>query len=375
LHAFTLVDGEITITMAKLTLADKMRIQTLREQGLGAKAIRSAYPEKGWRLTTLKAICRRIDQTGSAVERKAVSGRPKSARSADNIARVEALICSQEDQPGTSKSSREVAREVGISQSSVMLIAKTDLGLSCFKRVAVQVLTDATKLKRLARSKALLRRLTVQKTKHVFFTDEKIFYLNPPVNSQNDRVWSAGRKRDVDAQRLLMQRAKFSPHVMVSTGICFNGKGRLHFVPDKVKINADYYVNGLLPKLMEDCEALMPNGFILQKDGAPAHTSRQAQEWIRQNTPDFVNKFEWPPNSPDLNPLDFYVWGAMLHRYQQFVPKPKNVAELRGVLEAIWNDIPHESVQKAIVAFRKRLQACIKAQGGHFEHLLPSQQA
>jgi len=36
--------------MGKVSLADKMRIQTLREQRLGAKAIMEAYPGKGWAL-------------------------------------------------------------------------------------------------------------------------------------------------------------------------------------------------------------------------------------------------------------------------------------------------------------------------------------
>ena len=85
----------------------------------------------------------------------------------------------------------------------------------------------------------------------VFFTDEKLFYTNPPVNTQNDRVWSAGRKRDVSPSRLLIERAKFAPRV--SAGVCLEGKGRLHFVQEKSKVNADYYVNELLPKLIDDC--------------------------------------------------------------------------------------------------------------------------
>jgi len=44
----------------------------------------------------VQKICRRIDTTGYAAERKAGSGRPKSVRSAPNIDRVEELICSQE---------------------------------------------------------------------------------------------------------------------------------------------------------------------------------------------------------------------------------------------------------------------------------------
>ena len=45
-----------------------------------------------------------------------------------------------------------------------------------------QVFSDAVKLKRLERCRALLRHLTVNKVKQVFFTDEKNFYLNPPVS-------------------------------------------------------------------------------------------------------------------------------------------------------------------------------------------------
>ena len=89
--------------MTKLTHDYEMRIQTLREQGMGAKAIKLAYPMKNWSLNTLKTICRRIDQEGSAVERKPGSSRPKTARSAENIVKVRDLICSQEEKPEMSK--------------------------------------------------------------------------------------------------------------------------------------------------------------------------------------------------------------------------------------------------------------------------------
>jgi len=40
--------------MGKVSLADKMRMQTLREQGYGAKEIVAAYPLKNWKLSTVK---------------------------------------------------------------------------------------------------------------------------------------------------------------------------------------------------------------------------------------------------------------------------------------------------------------------------------
>ena len=347
-----------------------MRIQTLCEQGWGYKRIVAAYLQKQWNLNSVKTICRRFKFTGSTCNRKGGSGRPKTARRDDKIDAVHELICSQEGQPGTSRSTREIAREVGISQTSVRRIANRDLELRCFKRTPVHILSAVTQQKRLERSKALLRRLTVPRSKRIFFTDEKAFYLDPPVGTQNNRVWAASRKADVPAERLLMQRARFSQHVMVSAGICYGGKGRLHFVPDKTKINAGYYSSDLLPLLLHDCHHLLQHDFVFQQDGAPAHTAQQTQEWLATNTPDFINKDEWPPNSPDLNPLDYCVWGLMQAAYAKHRPKPSTKAELKAVLQTIWDSLSTNTINKAITAFRKRLRACIKAEGGHFEHVL-----
>src|ERR1044072_8021221 len=138
--------------MAEMSIADKMHIQMLREQGFGAKTITAMYPAKNWSVQTVLSICQRVDQRGSAVERKLGSGRPKTARSDDNIVQVSDLICSQESQPGTSNSTRQIASEIGISERSVRRIAKVDLKLTVFKRMPAQVINAATKAKRLERS-------------------------------------------------------------------------------------------------------------------------------------------------------------------------------------------------------------------------------
>jgi len=137
-----------------------------------------------------------ISEVQPLSENQAVEdGRPRSARTTDNIEQVDDLSCSQEDAPGTSKSTRSIAKHLSISEKSVRRIAKFDLSLSAFCRVPAQVINAATKQKRLERCKGLLRRLTVTACKRVFFTDEKVFYLNPPVNNQNNRVWFVGKKK------------------------------------------------------------------------------------------------------------------------------------------------------------------------------------
>ena len=41
------------------------------------------------------------------------------------------------------------------------------------------------------------------------------------------------------------------------------------------------------------------------------------------------------------------------------------------VLQTIWDDLglPQNSINKAVLSFIKRLRACVKAGGGHFEHV------
>ena len=52
--------------------------------------------------------------------------------------------------------------------------------------------------------------------------------------------------------------------------------------------------------------------------------------------PGFTEKNEWPPNSPDLNPLDYHISGTMLGEYHKPQLKPKMTDELKVALQTIW---------------------------------------
>ena len=79
-------------------------------------------------------------------------------------------------------------------------------------------------------------------------------------------VWSACKKRDIHESRMVVERSKLAKHIMVSAGVCYGGKGRLHFIPDKAKGNAQFYAETLLPRLIEDCKSVLPSSFIFQQD-------------------------------------------------------------------------------------------------------------
>ena len=126
-------------------------------------------------------------------------------------------MLSQEDAPCTHRTVRQIARERNISKSSVHRIIHKDLRLVCFKKKRAQELTAANKITRLVRAKQLLKKYPASLVSFIWFTDEKLFTVAPPINLQNDRLYApvGTRKRKLSADRLLHTRSNFSKSVMV----------------------------------------------------------------------------------------------------------------------------------------------------------------
>ena len=57
------------------------------------------------------------------------------------------------------------------------------------------------------------------------------------------------------------------------------------------------------------------DNFTFQQDGAPAHRSRKTIAFLTAHVPDSIEPENRPPNSPDLNPVDYLIRGV----FQQLV--------------------------------------------------------
>ena len=107
---------------------------------------------------------------------------------------------------------------------------------------------------------------------------------------------------------------------------------------------------------------------IFQQDSAPAHRARETLELLRRETPDFISPDFWPPNSPDLNPVDYANWAVMQHPVYQ--TKIHTIDELKQRLIEVWCGHEQSTVDMAVDQWRRRLRACVHEKGGHFEHNL-----
>ena len=52
-----------------------------------------------------------------------------------------------------------------------------------------------------------------------------------------------------------------------------------------------------------------PDDWIFVQDSAPSHRSNLVQDFLEKTFKRrFVKCVEWPPSSPDVNPLDYFFW-------------------------------------------------------------------
>jgi len=57
----------------------------------------------------------------------------------------------------------------------------------------------------------------------------------------------------------------------------------------------------------------------------------------------------------------------LLECYHTFQLNPKSIDKLKYALQLIWDELPHNSINKVVLICTKRLRACVKAGDGHLD--------
>jgi len=156
---------------------------------------------------------------------------------------------------------------------------------------------------------------------------------------------------------------------MVSTGVLALGRTELHIVEPDVKVNREYYRETLLKRgLLRDMRDISKL-FIFQhyqQDNAPSHRARETVVLLSVETSAFIPPSLWPPNSTDLNPVDYRVWSVCKKVYKRI--KVSDMEEQCQRIQTGTNLINVLSTEQSRSDIR--LRACVKAKGGYFEQVL-----
>ena len=111
-----------------------------------------------------------------------------------------------------------------------------------------------------------------------------------------------------------------------------------------------------------------------QHDGTPPHYTLHVRDYFNESFPNrWLGRggpIPWTPMSPDLTPLDFYLWGHM--QTLIYETKVDSRAALRDRIFAAAEHIRNHpnNISSATQSLLMRAENCIADGGGHFEQLL-----
>lgn len=204
---------------------------------------------------------------------------------------------------------------------------------------------------------------------NILWSDEATFSNLGVFNRKNTHFW-AQQNPHLSIERRNQHRFGFNVWcgilgTRIIGPIVYNGsltgERYLHFLANDVE------------DILEELPVMLNNRIWFQQDGAPAHNSVAVRNYLSQRFNDRViathSDVRWPPRSPDLTPLDFFLWGYVKNKVFGIV-NYQDVQELeRAVLDAI-NNIDRRTLGKVTKSIKKRCQKCIERNGEVFEHYL-----
>ncbi len=128
---------------------------------------------------------------------------------------------------------------------------------------------------------------------------------------------------------------------------------------------SDRLVQGLEDELQESLNywGKNPQGVVFQQDNDPKHTSKKPKAWLKDHG---FEVMVWPPQSLDLNPIE-HLWNHK-RKLGEYEDPPRGIQELWERVQKEWDNIGAEECRKLIESMPRRVEAVVKAKGGHTKH-------
>jgi transposase len=338
--------------MRPIPLAQRDNILSLLSSGYSTRDIQK---KTGVGRTTVSRISKeyQVDKENS------VGGRPRKLSPAD---RCSVLIIVK---TGKAANAVEATKQLNstittpVTVQTIRNVLKED-GLKAYVKKKKPLLTTRHRKARLEFAQKYSE-WTVEDWKRVIWSDET--KINRFGSDGLQYVWKKPGQPLSD--REITPTLKFGGgNIMVWGCMGWEGVGILSEVEGRM--DAKQYVDILKGGLDRSIEKLgmEKEETIFQQDNDPKHTSKLATNWFETEG---IQLLDWPAQSPDLNPIE-HLWHLLKKKVQAHETPAKGVWELWDKTAEGWDEIRPEECQRLIESMPRRLQAVIKAKGGHTKY-------
>ena len=111
-----------------------------------------------------------------------------------------------------------------------------------------------------------------------------------------------------------------------------------------------------IPEFVHKC-AYPIEEIWLQHENDPKHTAKTVQEWLKQQ---LFSIFEWPAQSPDLNPTET-LWATVKKSLRSYEEPPKDLAELWERIQHTWAGLDRDLKKNIVESMPRRITDVLKS--------------
>ena len=326
---FIMAKNKVIKKSTKDKLFTRAKIIALSEEGRSTRYIQNKI---GVPKSTVHNVIRRYKTTGS-FEDMFRSGRPRVTTKAEDQSIV--LTCKRNRRLTAQEITTNFndSHQKSVSERTVRQ-RLSHAGLNGRVAVRKPLLRPVNKFKRLKWAKEH-KNWTLADWKKVLWTDESKFV----VFGTTCRIFVRRKVHEKFHPQCMLPTVKHGGGSVMVWG-CFaaNKVGSLYQV--KGILDQKGYHNILSRYALPSGKRLIGRGFVLQQDNDPKHTSKYCQRYLkRKESEGEVKMMTWPPQSPDLNPIEL-LWEQLDRQVRKQCPKSQ--AHLWEILQEEWANISGE---------------------------------
>src|ERR1700712_925566 len=203
--------------------------------------------------------------------------------------------------------------------------------------------------------------------KNILWSDESYFSTSGIFNRRNTHSWSP---QNPHCFRPIKKQGRETINVwcgILDTQII----GPYFF---EGNMNGEKYFqlleNFLIPAL-DEIPLNTRRRIIFQHDGALYHKNDRVIELLSQHFVEFIGNrgnIPWPACSPDLTPLDFFLWGALKNEVNKL--ELANVDQIKAKIREHIDYINNSNiVSKVVHKVQVKYTTCVYQNGGTIEHI------
>ncbi|GMS98954.1 hypothetical protein PENTCL1PPCAC_21129, partial [Pristionchus entomophagus] len=237
-----------------------------------------------------------------------------------------------------------------VIKRGVLRRLKEMMGLKTYKEISVPLMTDDQMTKRFL---FVYEQITKgEDFKNWIWSDESTFSLRSyRRNITSSNMFDKRRKSGVK---------KFPTRVMFWGCITWDGPGSISFMEQGETVDGPTYLGIIEDFLLPFVDRWIGRSrAVFQQDGAPGHTAKTTMKQLKRWN---LEVPQWPPSSPDCNPIE-YCWKD-LKCWVRKNRNPKTAQEIKDGALYYWTNVLTKERCRAHISHSRRNMEIIRNVNG-----------